>query len=192
MILPLCTTQGWFPTALHLLAAPPVLLPRLPLVLPQNPTLTHPRAQRWYYQGIIQKYKNRGLSSEAVSFLLYCWRESTTIQYGSHTRKWLSFCLCRKIYLFQPSLTDFLDFLFSEFEKETGRTYSCINTMQSAISAVATINGQLSGHPLVARFMKAVFQERPSLPRYCTTWDSQSILDYIIGLGPNEDWSLIQ
>ena len=44
MILPLWPTQVWFPTALHLLAAAPVLLPRHTLVLPQNPTLTHPRA----------------------------------------------------------------------------------------------------------------------------------------------------
>lgn len=44
-ILPLWPTQVWFPTALHLLAAAPVLLPRLPLVLPQDPTLSHPRAQ---------------------------------------------------------------------------------------------------------------------------------------------------
>ena len=44
-ILPLWPTQVWFPTALHLLAAPPVLLPRHPLVLPQTPTLTHPRAK---------------------------------------------------------------------------------------------------------------------------------------------------
>lgn len=45
VILPLWPTQVWFPTALRLLTAPPVLLPRLPLVLPQNPTLTHPRSQ---------------------------------------------------------------------------------------------------------------------------------------------------
>lgn len=46
MILPLWPTQVWFPTALHLLAAAPVLLPRHPLVLPQDPSITHPQAQR--------------------------------------------------------------------------------------------------------------------------------------------------
>lgn len=45
-ILPLWPTQVWFPTALRWLAAPPVLLPRHSPVLPQNPTLSHPRPQR--------------------------------------------------------------------------------------------------------------------------------------------------
>ena len=45
MILPLWPTQVWFPTALQLLAEGPVLLPRCPLFLPQQPTLTHPRAR---------------------------------------------------------------------------------------------------------------------------------------------------
>lgn len=46
MILPLWPTQVWFPKALRLLAEPPVLLPRNPSVLQQNPALTHTRAQR--------------------------------------------------------------------------------------------------------------------------------------------------
>ena len=46
MVLPLWSTQVWFPTALQLLVAAPVLLPRCPLVLPQQPTLTHPQAHK--------------------------------------------------------------------------------------------------------------------------------------------------
>ena len=46
MILPLWPTQVWFPMALQLLVDAPVLLPRCPLVLPQQPTLTHPRAHK--------------------------------------------------------------------------------------------------------------------------------------------------
>lgn len=40
--------------------------------------------------------------------------------------------------------------------------------------------------------MKAVFQEKPSFPRYHTTWDPQLVLDYILGLGIDEELSLIQ
>ena len=46
MVLPLWPTQFWFPKALQLLVTDPVLLPRNSLVLPQNPTLTHPQAHR--------------------------------------------------------------------------------------------------------------------------------------------------
>lgn len=47
-------------------------------------------------------------------------------------------------------------------------------------------------HPLVCRFMKAVFLERPSLPRHYTTWDLDLVLRHILSMGPNEGLSLIQ
>ena len=43
-ILPLWSTQAWFPKALQLLAAPPLLLPPNPLILPQSPECIHPQA----------------------------------------------------------------------------------------------------------------------------------------------------
>ncbi|KAK3881370.1 hypothetical protein Pcinc_014187 [Petrolisthes cinctipes] len=45
-ILPLWPTQSWFPLALKLLVESPVLLPREPLVLPQDPNFTHPQAPK--------------------------------------------------------------------------------------------------------------------------------------------------
>lgn len=68
-----------------------------------------------------------------------------------------------------------------------------MNTIRSAISTVALIDGQPAGqHLLVRRFMKAVFQEKPSLARLQSTWDPDLILDYLRGLGQNEALSLIQ
>lgn len=45
-ILPLWPTQVWFPVALRLLAAPPVLLPRPSLILPQDPSRVHPLGRK--------------------------------------------------------------------------------------------------------------------------------------------------
>ena len=42
VVLPLWPTQVWFPRALQLLVLAPFLLPRHPLVLPQDPSYTHP------------------------------------------------------------------------------------------------------------------------------------------------------
>lgn len=42
LVLPLWPTKPWFPRALQLLAAPPYLLPRDCLTLPQEPSLRHP------------------------------------------------------------------------------------------------------------------------------------------------------
>ena len=72
-----------------------------------------------------------------------------------------------------------LDYLLLEFKRKTGRGYSSMNTIRLAISVIATIDGRPAGqHPLVTRFMKAVFLERPSFPRSHTTWDPQLVLDF--------------
>lgn len=46
-------------------------------------------------------------------------------------------------------------------------------------------------HPLVSRFMKAVFLQRPSFARTHVTWDPQLVLDYICNLGSTEALSLL-
>ena len=46
VVLPLWPTQTWFPTALQLLVAEPVLLPRECVFLPQSPALVHPMADK--------------------------------------------------------------------------------------------------------------------------------------------------
>ena len=68
-----------------------------------------------------------------------------------------------------------------------------MNTIRSAVSAVANIGGFPAGrHTLVSRFMKSVFNERPSLPRYCSTWDPKIVLDFIKTLGPNKKLTNLQ
>lgn len=86
-----------------------------------------------------------------------------------------------------------LDFLLQEFRRGTGRSYSSLNVIRSSISAIANIDSKPAGqHPLVCRFMKAVFLVRPSLPRNCTTWDPDVVLTHIKSLGQNEGLSMIQ
>lgn len=68
-----------------------------------------------------------------------------------------------------------------------------MNTLRSAISTVALINGQPAGrHPLVRRFMRAVFQEKPSLAHIQSTWDPELVLNHLKSLGQNQDLSLVQ
>ena len=93
---------------------------------------------------------------------------------------------------FHPHIGVLLDFLFSEFNRAPGRGYGTMNTIRSAISAIATIAGQPAGqHALVSRFMKAVFLQRPAFSRTHVTWDPQMVLDYICSLGSTEALSLL-
>ena len=68
-----------------------------------------------------------------------------------------------------------------------------MNTLRSAISAIANIDDKPTGkHPLISRFLKAVFQEKPPLSRSLTTWDPELMFTYIKSLGATESLSNIQ
>ena len=47
-------------------------------------------------------------------------------------------------------------------------------------------------HPLVSRLVKGVFNARPPIPRYSSTWDVQIVLNYLESLGNNDTLSLKQ
>lgn len=146
---------------------------------------------------IRSSFQGQSLSPEVANFLLGSWREGTQRQYGGHLQRWVSFCIGRRSDPFSPHVNVLLDFLFEAFQNggqnDSGLGYSSINTIRSAISAIATIDGQPAGqHPLVRRFLKSVFQQRPSLPRYSTTWDPNIVLDHIKSLGPNKRLTVMQ
>ena len=45
-------------------------------------------------------------------------------------------------------------------------------------------------HPLISRLLKGIFHDRPPLPRYTNTWNVQTALNYLEGLGENQFLSL--
>lgn len=74
-------------------------------------------------------------------------------------------------------LIGFLSFLYQK-----GSGYSALNSARSAVSTVVslfTAASPIRAHPLVSRFMKGVFQSRPSVPRYNNTWDADVVLKYL-------------
>lgn len=76
-------------------------------------------------------------------------------------------------------MNNVLTFLTELFENNCG--YSAINTAKSAISNVVILTDSehitVGNHPLVKRFMKGVYNQKPSLPRYKTVWDVSEVLD---------------
>lgn len=63
-----------------------------------------------------------------------------------------------------------------------------MNTLRSAISLVTP--NKIGEHPLVSRFFKAVFRDKPPTPKYLFTWDVSVVLNYLGGLQPLEGLSL--
>ena len=91
---------------------------------------------------------------------------------------------------FSSDISATVNFLASLFED--GYQYRSINNYRSAISSAHDkINGYDVGqHPLVIRLLKGVFHQRPSQPRYSTTWDVSNVLSFVITLGDNSTLTL--
>lgn len=73
-----------------------------------------------------------------------------------------------------------------------GVGYSAVNTARSALSTAIVLPGgdKFGSHSLVTRFMKGVFETRPSLPRYNETWNIDIVLRYLANLGSPQDVNL--
>ncbi|XP_067668322.1 uncharacterized protein [Haliotis asinina] len=139
---------------------------------------------------IRQSLTRRGVSDRAACVILQSWRKSTTNQYSTYIRRWIEFSNKREIDTLCPSVSEVLDFLAELYELHN-LGYSALNTARSALSSFITIDSAtLGSHPLINRFMKGVFQARPSLPRNTVTWDTSVVLNYLKTLVPLKDLSL--
>ena len=67
-----------------------------------------------------------------------------------------------------------------------------MNTVRSALSQVLhSPTGVSFGElPTVKQFLKGVFQEKPTLPRYSVTWDPAILLLYLKTLSPVKELTL--
>ena len=78
---------------------------------------------------------------------------------------------------FNPALKDILSYLSDLFDE--GKGYSVINTARSALSSFISIKGRPCGQdPDIVRFLRGVYNLRPALPRYTTTWNANIVLNY--------------
>ena len=83
-------------------------------------------------------------------------------------------------YYHPPLVAVSLHFLATLFH--SGLSYSSINTARSALSSILQVNnnslhfGQL---PIVQRFIKGIYELRPSFPKYTSVWDLKTVLNYL-------------
>ena len=61
---------------------------------------------------------------------------------------------------------------------------SSVNTARFVLSTIIKTENDIpfGELPLVCRFLKGVFNLRPALPKYSTTWDVSVVLKYITDL----------
>ena len=125
-----------------------------------------------------QSYETQGFSQKATSIILQSWRQGTTKQYSSfrYIKRWTTYCRQKQIDTVSATVPQALDFLV-----ETGVGYSALNTARSARSTVLKPDNGLTFGALqsVKKFLKGVYEARPSNPRYTVTWEVNKVLNYL-------------
>lgn len=111
---------------------------------------------------------------------------STQKQYHAPLKSWHKFCVDFRKNEFNPKITDVIHFLYGI--KAGGASYGTLNTYRSALSLV-TID-KIGEHPLVSRFMKGSFREKPTRPKYKATWDVHIVLDKLKQYYPLQELDL--
>lgn len=93
---------------------------------------------------------------------------------------------------FYPSVNNILSFLTELFKQGLG--YSSINTAKSCLGVLLELVNEQSNlvvnSSIVKRFMKGIFNIKPSLPKYNNVWDVSVVLDYLETLMPLHTISL--
>ena len=109
--------------------------------------------------------ENEVFSKQTVNIIMSSWKLGTKKQYRTFTKRWFQYCSEEQVNSVRPTLDNILEFLTSLFDKGLG--YSSLNTIRGALSALGIkCDGHLVGsHPLVVRYMKGVYNLRPTLAR---------------------------
>ena len=70
-------------------------------------------------------------------------------------------------------------------------SYSSVNTARSAISSFIMYGDKGIGeHPLIIKFMKGVYQQRPTQSRYTCVWSVHNVFDFLRQSSSNENLTL--
>ena len=119
------------------------------------------------------------LRPKVRDIIMDSWTKSSKDQYNSALKKWKAFCASNNEDPLYASIASGTNFLLELYDK--GLSYSAINTARSALSAtVHKVDSHDFGkHPLIVRFMKGIFRNRPALPKYSTMYNPDQVLDYL-------------
>ncbi|EFN67049.1 hypothetical protein EAG_02774, partial [Camponotus floridanus] len=117
----------------------------------------------------------KGLTAEAAEIMLNSITESTMKQYKCSLKQWWKFTQEEKYDIFNTDANKLIEFLTQRFQN--GAKYGTLNSDRAAVAIITSKN--ISEDRLVSRFMRGVFKKRPTRPKYATTWNTDSVLQYI-------------
>ena len=105
-----------------------------------------------------------GLPREIEEVILAVWKLKTTTEYKSFIDRWKLFCIRGSENCYIPSVNSLLKLLYYLYKNDC--YYSGLSSARSALSTIVHIEGcsKLSGHPFIAKLMKGIYNQHPTLP----------------------------
>ena len=195
MIVPMWPTQSWYPKLLHMLVDVPRVLPsqQTALQMPGMKQEVHPLAKKLVL--IVCKLSGSPMRHrdflKRQPLLSYSLGGKEPLSSTPHTSKdGPHIARQKQIDPVSATVPQALDFLVELLE--TGVGYSGINTARSALSSVLKpVNGIMFGaQESVKRFLKGVYEVRPSNLRYAVTWEVNKVLNYLNSTSTTAECSL--
>lgn len=122
----------------------------------------------------------KGISEDSVDVMIDSITKSTLKQYKCNLKCWWDYAHTKRLDIFNSNTSDIIEFLNSKYKK--GAKYSTLNTARATISLISVYD--INNDGLISRFLKGVFKQKPTKPKYNTTWDITPVLNYIEKLHP--------
>ena len=115
---------------------------------------------------------------DTVDILMASWRKSTFSSYSLYLSKWFKFASCNKVSPVEPPVQVPLAFLISLVRE--GKSFNQICMERSALSSVINQQQNVSfgNIPIVKRYMKGIFENNPTLPKFQFTWNFSLLFNY--------------
>ena len=195
MIIPTWTTQYWFPTMLAHLVDHAIQFPSGLKILslpfkPSKRSLTVSEASTFSSHPIVQSLERFSLPREIEEVILAAWKPKTAAKYKSFIDRWKLFCIRGSENCYTPSVNSALKLLYYLYKN--GCYYFGLSSARSALSTIVHIDGysKLSDHPLISKFMKGIYNQHPTLPRYVNIWDINVLWAYFEPLPTDSELTL--
>ena len=133
-------------------------------------------------------FRREGADQTLAEFICGAWRGSTKDQYKCAWRSWSDWCNRLSLPKTSPTLGQFISYLWHLYN-DRSLAWSSIRVHRAAIATIVDplTSSPLSQHPMVIRFMKAVFMARPPARKVKPIWSVSTVLEMLRNWGPSEE-----
>ena len=121
---------------------------------------------------------SQGFDNDVADILMTSWRKGTFSNYSLYMNKWFNFASCNKVSPVEPPVQVALASLISLVRQI--KSFNQICMARSALSSVINQQQNVSfgNIPIVKRYMKGIFENNPTLPKFQFTWNVSLLFNY--------------